>query len=100
MFGIYEDLYGPPESNTGAYLILAIVAFMVLRAAPAFLKEVLPNFRIYPLFAGGIAFWWLTLSGRYVIGFLAMMAGIVISHWLMPTTEEKKPDDSAIRPQD
>lgn len=92
MFGIYEDLYGPSEGDAGAYLILAVVAFMVLRAAPAFLKEALPAFRLYPVISGGIAFWCLSLSGRYVLGFLAIVAGMVLSQWLMPAADEKKPD--------
>jgi hypothetical protein len=98
VFGIYEDLYGPSEVGPGTYIILAVVAFMVLRAAPAFLREVLPNFRIYPVIAGGIAFWWLLFLGKFLLAFAAMMVGMFITMFLTRATDEKKPGDPAAKP--
>lgn len=69
MVSAYEDLFGSSDVGPGTYIILAVVAFMMLRATPAFLRMILPNFRIYPLIAGGIAFWWLILSGKFLLAF-------------------------------
>jgi hypothetical protein len=93
VFGIYEEMYGTSEVGPGTYIVLAVVVYMVLRAAPAFLREVLPNFRICPTFAGGIAFWWLLLSGKFLLAFAAMMVGMFVTMFLTRTTDEKKPSD-------
>jgi hypothetical protein len=98
VFGIYEDLYGPSEVGPGTYIILAVVAFMVLRAAPAFLREILPNLRVYPIFAGAIAFWWLLILGKYLLAFAALMVGMFITMFLTRTTDGKKPGDPAAKP--
>jgi hypothetical protein len=71
---------------------------MVLRAAPAFLRDVLPNFRIYPIFAGAIAFWWLLILGKYLLAFAALMVGMFVTIRLNPATEAKDPDDPATKP--
>jgi hypothetical protein len=86
-------MYGTSEVGPGTYIVMAVVVFMVLRAAPAFFREVLPNFRIYPIFAGCIAFWWLLLSGKFLLAFVAMMAGMFITMFLTRKTDEKKPGD-------
>lgn len=91
MYGINEDIWGSSEVRPGIYIVMAVVAFMVLRATPAFLREVLPAWRLYPVIAGSVAFWWLLLTGRPMMGFLAMVAGMIGMQLLQPTEKGKAP---------
>lgn len=84
MLGIYEDTYGSAEIGAGVYLIMAAVAFMMLQAAPAFIREVLSNARLWPVIGNGVAFWWLLFQGRPVTGMVVLFAGIILSQALTP----------------
>lgn len=95
MFGINEDIWGPAEVGPGTYIFIAVVVLMVLQAAPAFLREVLPAVRLYPYFVGGIAFWWLAFTGRPLLGFLALVAGVVAVQLLAPSEKERTTNDPA-----
>lgn len=79
MFGVYEDVFGTSGVGAGTFIILAVIAYMMFRAAPALLREVLPNFRIYPAIVGGIGFWWLIFSAEYLWAVVIGIAGIILT---------------------
>ncbi|CUA90952.1 hypothetical protein Ga0061061_11711 [Chelatococcus sambhunathii] len=93
MLSVYEDLFGPSASGAGVYLMIAVAALLALRAAPAFIRDVLLEVRLSPVIAGGIAFWWLAISGKFVLAFLVVLTGTVISGLLYTPKEGTKPDD-------
>jgi hypothetical protein len=99
MLGIYEDTFGASEVGAGTYLIIAAVALMVLRSAPAFFREVLSNVRIWPVLAGCVAFWWLLLSGRPWFAAAALFAGLIAMNLLPPASPTPKaaPDEAEDR---
>lgn len=84
MYGIFEDTYGPTETGAGVYLIMAVVAFMMLQAAPAFLRAVFSSARLWPVIGGGVAFWWLAFQGHPWIGAAVCVAGVMLSQALTP----------------
>ncbi|WP_046863664.1 hypothetical protein [Microvirga massiliensis] len=96
MLGIYEDTFGSSEGLTGAYIILAVVAFMVLRAAPSFFREVRSTGMPLGLLAhavGCLAFWWFLFQAEFLLAVLSGIGGMIVGMVLSPPANETPSPD-------
>jgi hypothetical protein len=96
VLGIYEDTFGFSEGFTGAYIILAMAAFMVLRAVPSFFREVRNSGMPLGLLvgiAGGLAFWWFLFQAEFLLAFLSGIGGMIVSLMFTPAVGETASSD-------